>query len=218
MGTYQRKAVKGPTHNYVACIDPAFRKDSFALTIGHHDQNLGIVQDFIRYWEPQPGEPLKPGTVLDEIKSHLDVYGISTVYSDQYQLESLQQLALDRKFSINGFDFTGKSKAKITGSFKTTLDQERIKLLDNELQKDQLESLQRQVLQSDTVRIAAPPGKHDDVAMVLILCCRQVVWLITEMMQEEKPAEDFDSDHVKIGMAQIERRRQEAKRALVDDD
>jgi hypothetical protein len=207
-----------PRHQYVAAIDPAFRKDSFAFTICHHEPQRGIVQDYLRYWTPEENKRLKPGEILDDIKEVLDLYGIDAVVSDQYQLESLQQLALDRKFTINGFDFTGKSKAKITGSFKTALDQERVKLLDNELQKDQLESLQRQVLQSDTVRIAAPVGKHDDVAMVLILCCRQVVWLITEMAQEEQPAEDFDRDHVKIGLAQIERKRDEARRAMLDED
>ena len=202
---------------YVACIDPAFRKDSFALTIVHHDAKRGIVQDFIRYWEPQPGAPLKPGEVLDEIKTILESYGLNMVYSDQYQLESLQQLAMDRGFIINGYDFTGKSKAQITGGFKVTLDAERIELLDHELQKSQLLQLQRQVLQSGQIRIAAPPGKHDDLAMVLILACRIVMWMKSEddAPKGDKP-KDVDSDHVKMGMDQIERRRREAA-AYADD-
>lgn len=203
--------------SYVAAIDPAFRKDSFALTILHHDIKRGIVQDYIRYWEPQPGAPLKPGEILDEVKTILDTYNLGMIYSDQYQLESLQQLAMDRGFIINGYDFTGKSKAVITGGFKVVLDQERIELLDHELQKNQLLQLQRQVLQAGSVRIAAPPGKHDDLAMVLILACRIVLWTLSggDEPKVEQP-KNIDADHVKMGREQIERRKREA--AMVDDD
>jgi hypothetical protein len=174
------------------------------------------VQDFIHYWEPQPGEPLKPGTVLDEMKTFLDAYGISTVYSDQYQLESLQQLALDRGFTINGYDFTGSSKSKICGSFKVVLDNNRLRLLEHELQKDQLQKLQRQVLQSGQVRIAAPPGQHDDLAMVLILMARIVMWLIGDETKKPEPPKTVDSDHVQMGKEQIERRKREASTQIDD--
>lgn len=216
LGVYQREKDRNRIQDYVACIDPAFRKDSFAMTIGHHDPKVGIVQDFIRYWEPQPGEPLNPGVVLDEIKAHLDAYGISTVYSDQYQLESLQQLALDRKFTINGYDFTGTSKSKICGSFKVVLDNNRLRLLEHELQKEQLEKLQRQVLQAGNIRIAAPPGQHDDLAMVLILMARIVMWLMGQQPVAAEKPKTVDNDHVAMGKAQIERRKREAL-ALLDD-
>ena len=217
-GVYQREAVKNKGISYVACIDPAFRKDSFALTIGHHDAKHGITQDKIQYWEPQPGLPLKPGVVLDEIKAILDEYGISTVYSDQYQLESLQQLALDRGFTINGYDFTGSSKAKICGSFKVVLDNDRLNLLEHELQKEQLFKLQRQVLQSGQVRIAAPPGQHDDLAMVLILMCRIVMWLIGEETSAKPKEKNLEDDHVAMGLEQIQRRKREAQAVAMDYD
>lgn len=213
-GRHKVPAQKGI--DYVAAMDPAFRKDSFAFTIVHHDPKRGIIQDYIQYWEPQPGEPLKPGVILDEIKATLDEYGLSSTYSDQYQLESLQQLALDRNFTINGFDFTGSSKAKICGSFKFVLDQERLELLDDELQKNQLLSLQRQVLQAGNIRIAAPPGKHDDLAMVLMLASRIVMWLKADDAPPKEPEKTLDNDHVAIGMAQIERKRREA--LMFDED
>lgn len=203
-------------HLYVAAIDPAFRKDSFAFTILHHDLKAGFVQDYIRYWEPTENEKVKPGEVLDEIKTTLDLYGLGAVYSDQYQLESLQQLALDRHFSINGYDFTGKSKTTATGSFKVLLDQERLRLLENDVQKTQLEQLQRKTLQSGNVQISAPPGKHDDVAMVLILAARIAVWLLAEQPKPVEKPKNIDSDHVKLVMEQIERRRREAQ--MFDDD
>ncbi len=197
---------------YAAAIDPAFRKDSFAFTIAHHDPKKGIVQDYIQYWEPTKAEALKPGAILDEIKAKLDEYGLTDVYSDQYQLESLQALALDRNFVINGYDFTGSSKQKITGSFKVLLDQFRLRLLDNEVQTDQLKKLQRRVGQTGNVHIAAPPGKHDDLAMVLILVARIVMWLIADEAEQAPKVQTVDDDHHKMVMAQIERKRDEAKR------
>lgn len=215
-GVYEREAITEKNAlgrlvpSYAATMDPAFRKDSFAFTICHHDDKLGIVQDYVKYWEPQPGIPLKPGDVLDDIKVILDQFDLSMVYSDQHQLESLQQLAMDRGFVINGYDFTGTSKGKITGSFKVIIDQERIRLLDHELQKDQLESLQRFVLQSGNVRIAAPPRKHDDLAMALILNARMVMWLKSEAPEKPKHSNNPDKDHLKMGISQIERKRDEA--------
>lgn len=196
-----------PSPVYIAAIDPAFRKDSFAFTIVHQDMKSGIVQDYIRYWEPQPGEPVKPGAVLDEIRDTLLTYGLNNVYSDQYQLESLQQLAMDRGFTITGRDFTGKSKGQWAGSFKVLMDQERLKLLDHELQRDQLEKLQKRILQSGNVQIAAPPGKHDDLAMVLILATGVVLWLLADEPAPIEKPKVVDNDHHKMVLEQIERKK-----------
>lgn len=221
-GHYERAPITFKNANgraiptYVAAMDPAFRNDYFAFTILHHDEKEGIVQDLIRYWKPEKGDPLKPGGILDEIKTLLDAYGINTVYSDQYQLESLQQLAQDRHFTINGYDFTGTSKAKITGSFKVVMDQERLKLLDHEELKLQLQQLQKQVGQNGSIRIAAPNGKHDDLAMVLILAARIVMWLKSEEPTRAEPEKTVEADHVKMFLEQIQRRRDES-RALMDD-
>jgi hypothetical protein len=210
-GIQERKRL--PRVEYVAAMDPAFRKDSFAFTIVHHDRQKGIVQDYVEYWTPSKAEALKPGTILDSIKAKLDEYGLGSVYSDQYQLESLQQLALDRNFVINGYDFTGKSKGQITGSFKVLVNQARLRLLDNEAVIDQLKQLQRRVLQSGNVQIAAPPGKHDDLAMVLILAARIVLWMLASDSQEDDPDRvlDPDKDHHKMVLEQIQRRKDEAQ-------
>ena len=205
--------------SYTASLDPAFRKDSFTLCIGHHDAKEGMIQDRLVEWKPIRGVPLKPSDVLDGIKLVLDEFGITNVFSDQYQLESLQQLALDRGFTITGVDFTGSSKARICGSFKTLLDQERVKLLDNDDQRSQLESLEIRRTQAGHVQIAAPPGRHDDLAMVTILTMHQAVWLLAAEAPKGPKVLDPDKDHVKMGLEQIERkRREQAALALYEDD
>jgi hypothetical protein len=200
-----------PVPTYVAAIDPAFRKDSFAFTILHHDPKRGMVQDYLEYWTPSEAERLKPGEILDAIKVRLNEYGLDGVYSDQYQLESLQQLALDRHFTINGYDFTGKSKAVITGSFKILLSESRVRLLDDETQTEQFKALQRETLQGGSTRIAAPPGKHDDLAMVFMLGSRIALYLLTEEPAPVEKVKTVETDHKAMIMEQIERKKRNAE-------
>jgi hypothetical protein len=212
-GLTERAPLKaGNRPEYIAAMDPAFRNDFYAFTIVHHDPKEGLVQDYVRYWKPEPGAPLQPGVILDEIKNILTEYGLENVYSDQYQLESLQQLALDRGFTITGYDFTGVSKARITGGFKVSLNEGRVRLLDYIEQTSQLKALQRRVLQSGNVQIAAPSGKHDDLAMVLMLAIRIALWLLTQQPDPEERPKNVDTDHVAMVLEQIQRRKDEARR------
>lgn len=166
-----RPGENGPAPYYVAAIDPAFRHDEFAFTIVHWDN--GLVQDYLQTWKPQPKQPLIPSDILDEIAFKLKEYRISVVYSDQYQLESLQQLALLRQFVIVGIDFTKTSKAKIYGSFLTLLKQSKVKLLKSDEQKQQLLQLEKRSLPGGTIAISAPLGKFDDIASALVLATSQ---------------------------------------------
>lgn len=223
-GVYARGALprrnhpEDPTPHYVASLDPAFRKDSFTFQICHHDPALGIVQDRLVEWKPKPKQPLNPVMVLDEIAQMMREFRIHVAFSDQYQLESLQQLALDRKFAIQGVDFTGSSKAKICGSFKMLLNQGRTKILDDEGLKTQLKYLERRNLQSGHVQIAAPPGKHDDLAMVTMLGAHQCLWLIAQGPKKEEKPKDIDHDHVALGLAQIQAKKRQAALERYADD
>jgi hypothetical protein len=54
-------------HIYVAALDPAFKGDAFAFTIGHYEPVRGWVQDVIRHFKPADGAPLNPAWVLEQI-------------------------------------------------------------------------------------------------------------------------------------------------------
>lgn len=155
--------------HYVAVMDPAFRNDGYTLSVLHKDKKHGIVQDYIFGWHPEPGERLNPSEILDAVKVVLDTYNLSVVYSDQHQLEALQQLALDRDFTIFGFDLTKMTKPKIMQTLNTKLNQGQLVLQDHKVQTQQLKDLQRTNLEGGGQRIAAPPGKEDDYATVLAL-------------------------------------------------
>lgn len=156
---------------YVACMDPAFRNDDFAFTIGHMDQTGKVIQDFLHIWTPDKKHNVRldPSVIIWQVGQFLKQWNIPVVYSDQYQLEALQQLAQQQGFSIIGNDFTGQSKAKIYGSLETLLKTQRIRLLAVPEIRQQLSQLNKKQTAGNTVYIGAPPGKKDDIATVVAM-------------------------------------------------
>lgn len=171
---------------YVATLDPAFRGDDFAFTIGHYERGVGFVQDVLKKWTPETKQKLNPATILDEIKVYLDQYHLEMTYSDQYQLESLQQLALDRGFSIIGQDFTANSKSKMFGSFLQLLRNKRVHLVREHEQSQQFLIIQKTVGHGGYVRVAAPVGKHDDLVTVTVMCANMAIRFESAGLDEDE--------------------------------
>ena len=170
---------------YVGALDPAFRGDDFAFTVGHYDAEKGFVQDLLKKWSPKEAK-LNPAIILDEVKQDVLMYQVQVVYSDQYQLESLNQLAQERGFSITGHDMTANSKSRIYGSFLQLLRNGRVKLLRDYDQFQQLLLIQRTIGHGGYVRISSPAGKHDDLAQVAVLCCAMSLQFETGDIKEAK--------------------------------
>jgi hypothetical protein len=179
------KRPRVPGVEYVAAIDPAFRHDSFVLTIMHNEKERGVVQDFVIEWEPQPGQRLNPAVQLDLVKGIIDEYGVDIVYSDQYQLESLQALAEDRDFMIIGYDLTTKTKWKVMKNLESLLNQKRLRLLTHENQDSQLKNLQKTLGPAGYISVSAPMGKKDDVALATALGAHQAL----QLMPYERPVD-----------------------------
>lgn len=173
---------------YIAAMDPAFRHDSFALAIGHMDPKLGVVVDVIRRWVPQPGTTLNPADIMPEIAAQVKRYRTGIIYSDQYQFEALNVLAMQLGFSIIPVDFTASSKADIYGNLKALVAQGRLRLLDEPDTLQELKRLERKLSQGGTVSVAAPQGQHDDLATVVALMAHKAVWL-DPMPEEVSPKE-----------------------------
>lgn len=209
IGRKGRETTVNKRFNYIAAMDPAFRQDSFAFTIVHKDPERGIVQDVVRRFTPLPGERLNPKHVIEDLVNDLREYGIQIVYSDQYQLESLQQLALQYEISIIGRDFTGRSKAQIFGSLQKLVDQNRLHLLDPltsepaAVQFYELQILERKTGAGGSMQISAPAGKHDDMACALALAVSQAMYHEPERVVITKPVQSLE-DKV---LDQIRRKR-----------
>jgi hypothetical protein len=212
-GIYSRGKFPRPDHPedpspiYIAAMDPAFRHDAFTFTILHHDPTVGIVQDRLLRLLPENNKPINPSDALDQIKVLLTEFGLSMVYSDQYQLESLQQLATLREFSIIGEDFTAKSKAKIYGSLEVLIKQKRMRLLDHPEIYDELVRLEKKRTPNGTVQIGAPAGKYDDVAAVIALATYQAIWMLTPAKAKKTIEPDLEADHVKLGLEHIAKQK-----------
>ena len=193
---------------YVAAMDPAFRHDTFAFTICHMTPDGTIVQDLLRTWTPERKlqQRLDPDTIMAEIAHLLLDWNIPIVYSDQYQLEALQQLALRHGFSIVGYDFTGRSKAKMYGSLLHLLRTKKIHLLDLPVITSQLTQLQKKLNPMGQISIAAPPGKHDDVASVIALAVTMALQHTPHIKPVVKEPTLFE-----LGVQAIMRRRSAAE-------
>jgi hypothetical protein len=173
-GAITREPIPGV--DYVAAIDPAFRHDSFAFSIGHLDAKLGVVQDYVREWVPEVGERLDPKVVLTEIRDELVRWGLDLVYSDQYQIETLTALAEELNLSIIGVDFTTKSKPKMMQNMASMFNQGKVRLLNHQNQETQLKKLVKTVT-GTYMNVAAPAGQHDDMAMDLALLITHAIQL-----------------------------------------
>jgi hypothetical protein len=174
-GLKRREKVEGV--EYVAAIDPAFRHDSFTMTVMHNEKQRGVVQDLIVEWEPPLGGKLNPAEMLNKVKAIMDEYGLDWVYSDQGQIDSLQALAEDRDFTIIEHTLTTKSKFKMMKNLESLLNQSRLRLLDLDGQESQLKNLQKTLGPAGYISVAAPLGKKDDLALVTALAASQALAL-----------------------------------------
>lgn len=186
--------------SYVAAMDPAFRRDSFAFAIAHKDTDNNIVVDYLRRWTPIKGQKLNPTVILSEIAGICRTYGILTLYSDQYQLESIQHLMLDLGMNVEPVDFTARSKAKIYGNLLALVNQQKLVLLDPEKTPEakstanELIQLERRNMPGGGIQISAPQGKHDDMATVVALAAFRAIWMHAVVLQIEAQKEPSDFD------------------------
>jgi hypothetical protein len=190
---------------YIAVMDPAFRRDAYAFGIVHHERGKGIVVDCVRRFLPKPARDkgkaikLNPEEVMHEILFDLRRYGITHIYSDQYQLETLQQLYGQHGVVVEGFDFTTRSKNQICLNLESLVNQQRILLPDpstGAVQRQLFEEvvgLEKILRPNGTFSIQAPAGGFDDMAMMLALAAFKAMWLAPEapsapeLPEEHKP-------------------------------
>ena len=173
-------------YHYVAAMDPAFRRDAFGFTIFHADPARGMVQDLVRRWKAEEGVPLNPSVQLEKVATLAKQYNCSVVYTDQYHIESLSQLALQYGISLSPCEFSATSKAKIYGSLQQLVNQRKLKLLENKECLRELKMLEAKLTQGGTIQIQAPPGEYDDLAACCAIAAHQGLWMLPAI---EKPVE-----------------------------
>ena len=173
--------------HYVAAMDPAFKRDAFGFAICHATTSNEIVFDLMRRYVGTVDQPLNPLDILKEIADICRKYKIAVVYSDQYHMETLQQLSLQLGFSIQGIPFTATNKAAIYGNLQQLLNQRRLKLLDDHETLKELRQIEREVAPGGNVQISAPRGQHDDMATVVALAADNAIWMLPDKPAAPKP-------------------------------
>jgi hypothetical protein len=81
---------------YVAGMDPAFARNAWAFVVACQRRVAGRVKRsvvFAREWRGTRSAPLNPEWVLGQIKLHCRAYGVTGVWTDQYEKYGLQALA-----------------------------------------------------------------------------------------------------------------------------
>jgi hypothetical protein len=175
---------------YIAAMDPAFRRDSFAFCIAHTEQGGRVVVDYLKRWERNPAEPpLNPEQCLLEVSEIAKAYDIYTIFSDQFQIDSLKVLAGQLGFAIHEVSFGGGAKSEIYANLQSLLNQRRLSLLDHEEGLNELLSLERTLTQGGSIAISAPNGMKDDLATTIAIAAQQCVWLPP---QAKGPAVEID--------------------------
>lgn len=191
-GTIERSPQ--PRFLYVAAMDPAFRRDAFAFSVGHVDDTGVFHIDLSRRWI-KPQETMigwNPTEILREIAALCAKYRVSQVVTDQYHFESLEQLALQMGLTIKKLTFTAGSKAEIYGNLRNLLNTGKLRLLDDPETYSELASLERRLSQAGGVQISAPPNMHDDMATVVALCAHEASWMIPVGLPSVQPTEIDD--------------------------
>ena len=192
---------------YVAAIDPAFRHDAFGFAIFHMDEHGMVVQDVLRRYVAPHGKALNPGSVFSDLAPIIREYHVGYVFSDQYHLESLAQIAPGYGFMIEGVPFKASNKAMIYGSLQMLSNQRRLRLLDNPQCIRELSSLEKRLTATGVVQIAAPQGGYDDLASVCALCCYKCLWLFPDAPKLDNEVKAPCEEAFEQMNAQIQRKK-----------
>jgi hypothetical protein len=193
-------------YQYVAAIDPAFRRDNFAFVVLHRDEDQNIVLDMIKRWVPLPSQKNNPQDIMEQIAGYCAQYGVKMVYTDQFQFEALNQIALNVGIGLQMTPFDNRGKNRIFGTLEQLVNQRKIILLDDDLSQEAKE-LRREMLQLEKkltgggrVQISAPEHLHDDLVFSLALATHHAVSVMPIIEAVKQAPLDFERDHVRMTM------------------
>lgn len=187
---------------YAAALDQGYRRDTFALAVGHREGGR-VVVDRIRGWSPRRGQPVKLETLLPELLAELEPYRVHAVFGDQYAAEAFREVLRRDGLSYQERTFTSESKRDMYESLKALVVGGQVELLDHEASLRELRTLEARVAPSGAVKIEAPRGAgfSDDYADCLAILAHELrpsrdeATLSVGLLGGSDPLDrDFDSD------------------------
>jgi hypothetical protein len=178
-----RERPRDPSTRYQAFCDPSGgRRDKFTVAVGHWDgTSEQAVLDVVRAWAP----PFDPATVIAEAAELVRSYGVSEIHGDRYAAEFVVSA-----WRQQGCRYTAskRDRSTIYLNLLPLINAQAVRLLEHDLLRRELVSLERRRGAAGKDRIDHPRSGHDDVANsvagVLTLCAnrtqviqsRKVIW------------------------------------------
>lgn len=162
-----------PQRKYTAAMDPGFRGNSWTFGIAETEDNVHYKVAMVTQWTGSKHEPLSAVEVLTEMAQFLVAYGITTVMTDQYSVDTIRDLALLQGFGVSEVVINALNKTKRYNSLKVRLEAGFVELPPDEKLRQDLLNLKRRTT-TDGVRIVAAEtkdGRHCDYASMLMLLC-----------------------------------------------
>jgi phage FluMu gp28-like protein len=158
IGSHRESAAPG--HNYYAGLDLAKYVDFTVLTILNENGHQVYFNRLNKLdW------PYQKQLITEIVKQYgaslcMDSTGVGDPIYDDLAKAGLR---------VMGYKFTQESKKKLIESLMISFEQERIRILDEPVQTNELQIFEYTINPSGTVSYSAPEGYHDDCVMALAL-------------------------------------------------
>ena len=168
----QKGCTELPPHKnatYVAAIDPAFKRDDWALVIAERTADGTIVIDLVRTWTGKPNEPLGFESVCQEIARILKLYDINSSIGDQHCAPVIEQQFLELEIIHVESTITASKKMAIFANLKHLLISKKIQLLDDPKLLSQFRNLREHKARNGRVEIRSGHGAKDDLVFAAAL-------------------------------------------------
>ncbi len=160
--------------SYVAAIDPASRKNDFALVIVHRLPDRTIVVDKVARWAGTKNFPLPFESVLGQIKQILESYSINSVTGDQYYCDAIGQQLLNLGIVYKIFIFGSQTRGKIFSQIKHLLVQGKIEIPDDIELLRELRNLREEKTPRGQIDVRPTTG-NDDTAVAFALAVNEAI-------------------------------------------
>lgn len=157
-------------HGYVAAMDPATRSNSWTLVIATREGKFKRVV-LARQWTGSKLEPLSPREVLATIAPILRRYRVESVWTDQYYVDALRDIARDCGIRLVQVDMSEQEKVERWRALHVRVQIGEVELSRDPVFRADLQRVKRKTTQTG-VSILLPrtaDGRHCDYAPAFLL-------------------------------------------------
>lgn len=167
-------------HHYVATMDPATRGNAWTLVI-LENQGPSILGGFqtryrvvhARQWIGSRASPLSPAAILGQVAEDVHSYGLDQVWTDQYAIDALNDLATPKQLGLLAHDWTASNRLKGAENVNLLLREKALELPANPQLRTDLLQCRKRVTQNGVTLVLPKTGdgRHCDYIPSLSLAC-----------------------------------------------